>query len=144
MAQPSNANNRPLSPHLQIWRWGPAMTVSILHRASGSGLAFIGLPLMLWWLAALVGGKESYDVLVQWVWSGTDREPLQAITNIIGRIVLVGLSWALFEHLLSGLRHFVLDIGAGYELKSNAAWSWIVMVGSVVLTIAFWAQLLLR
>ena len=141
MAQPGN---RPLSPHLQIWRWGPAMTVSILHRMSGQGLAFVGLPFLLWVLAALVGGKDSYGLLVQWMWSAGDgATALQTAVNVLGKIVLVGLSWALFEHMLSGLRHFVLDIGAGYELDLNAAWSWIVMIGSIVLTTAFWAVLLL-
>ncbi len=120
------------------------MTVSILHRVSGGALAVVGLPLMLWTLAALAGGKDSFAVLVHWLWAGEGGGTMQTLANAFGKFALIGLSWALFEHILSGLRHFVLDIGAGYELASNAAWSWIVMIGSIVLTIAFWAALLLR
>ena len=52
--------NRPLSPHLQIWKWGPHMAVSILHRITGDGMALMGLGVLVWWLAALAGGAESY------------------------------------------------------------------------------------
>lgn len=125
-------SNRPLSPHLGIWRWGPAMAVSILHRAAGEGMAFVGIPVFLWWLAALAGGAESYatfhDIAAAWY----------------GQIVLIGLSWAFFEHLTSGLRHFVLDIGAGYELDTNNAWSWAVPAIAIVLTALFWALIYLR
>lgn len=139
----AGATKRPLSPHLQIWKPGPAMAVSILHRISGDGLALVGLPLLLWWLAALAGGPEAYATLTQWVWKG-DAGGIQTVANVLGKIALVGLTWAFFEHLLSGLRHFVLDIGAGYELKANAFWSWAVLVGAPVLTALFWALLLLR
>lgn len=135
---------RPLSPHLSIWKPGPAMAVSILHRISGDGLAFVGLPLLLWWLYALASGPAAYDSFVQWVWAAKEGDPIQAVTAVLGKIALVGLTWAFFEHLLSGLRHFVLDVGAGYELKANAMWSWVVLVGSVVLTAGFWALILLR
>src|SRR3546814_13195914 len=93
--------NRPLSPHLQIWRWGPHMLVSILHRATGDGLALVGLGVLLWWLGALASGPEVYARFAE-----------LAVT-IPGRVVLIGLSWALFTHLMSGLRHFVLDIELG-------------------------------
>lgn len=124
--------NRPLSPHLQIWRWGPHMLTSILHRVSGNGLAFVGLPVLVWWLAALAGGSDSYARFAELAMS-----PL-------GWVVLVGLSWAFFNHLASGLRHFVLDIGAGYELTTNKTWSVGVQVLGVLLTAAFWAAILLR
>lgn len=122
--------NRPLSPHLQIWRWGPAMLVSILHRVSGNGLAFVGLPVLVWWLAALAGGQASYETFAT------------LATSPLGYLVLVGLSWAFFNHLSSGIRHFVLDIGAGYEVERNRAWSVISIAAGVVLTAAFWAALL--
>ena len=66
------------------------------------------------------------------------------MSSPIGYIVLIGLTWAFFNHMASGLRHFVLDMGAGYELKTNEAWSVGVMVIGVILTIAFWAVILLR
>jgi succinate dehydrogenase / fumarate reductase cytochrome b subunit len=122
---------RPLSPHLTIWKWGPHMLVSILHRVSGDGLAFVGLPVLLWWLWALASGQGAY------------LEFQRLATSPIGYVVLVGLSWAFFNHLCSGIRHFVLDIGAGYEIETNKRWSIATVTGGVVLTAAFWAALLL-
>ncbi|GAM07209.1 MULTISPECIES: succinate dehydrogenase, cytochrome b556 subunit [Novosphingobium] len=127
----AGSKNRPLSPHLQIWRWGPHMFVSIMHRVSGHGLV-VGLALLLWWLGALASGPEAYALLAK------------CMTSPIGYIVLVGISWAFFNHMMSGLRHFVLDIGAGFELKGNRTWSLVTSVLGVVLTVAFWAILLLR
>ncbi|OGS48919.1 MAG: succinate dehydrogenase, cytochrome b556 subunit [Erythrobacter sp. RIFCSPHIGHO2_12_FULL_63_10] len=124
--------NRPLSPHLQIWKWGPHMLVSILHRATGDGLALVGLGVLLWWLGALASGPEAYAQFAE-----------LAVT-IPGRVVLIGLSWALFTHLMSGLRHFVLDIGAGYELDTNRLWSIAAPVIAILLTAGFWALILTK
>lgn len=143
MAEAGKPPSRPLSPHLSIWKPGPAMVVSILHRISGDGLALVGLPLLLWWLFALASGPGAYATLTSWVWSDPAGDTIKGIFNVLGKVVLVGLSWAFFEHLLSGLRHFVLDTGAGYELKANALWSWLVLAGSVILAAAFWAAILL-
>ena len=123
---------RPLSPHLQIWKWAPQMFVSILHRVTGDGLAIVGLAVLLWWLGALASGVESYQTFAA------------VMGSPIGMIVLVGLSWAFFTHLMSGLRHFVLDIGAGYELKTNRAWSIAAPVLGVLFTVAFWAIILTK
>lgn len=125
-------SNRPLSPHLQIWRWGPAMLVSILHRITGSGLSVVGLGVLLWWLGALVSGPDAYATFSKHAGAW------------YGMVVLVGLSWAFFQHLASGIRHFVLDIGAGYELDTNRMWSIAAPVIAVVLTAAFWAVILTR
>ena len=124
--------NRPLSPHLQIWKWGPHMLVSILHRITGDGLALVGLAVLLWWLGAMAGGEASYATFAE------------TMGSPIGMIVLVGLSWAFFTHMMSGLRHFVLDIGAGYELHTNKAWSILSPVIAILLTAGFWALVLLR
>ena len=125
-------SNRPISPHLQIWRWGPAMFVSILHRVTGDGLAFVGLGVLLWWLYAVAAGPAAYETF-----SG------QAGTWY-GKVVLVGLTWAFFNHMASGLRHFVLDVGAGYELKTNNTWSILIPVLAVLLTAGFWALIFFR
>ncbi|WP_126172629.1 succinate dehydrogenase, cytochrome b556 subunit [Altericroceibacterium xinjiangense] len=127
---------RPISPHLfegarLHWRWGPHMVVSILHRITGQGLVFVGLPILLWWLGALASGPESYAVF------------LAAATSIIGYIVLIGLSWALFTHLCSGIRHLVLDIGANYEIDRNKIGSIVSIVGGIVLTVIFWLAVFL-
>lgn len=126
------ARNRPLSPHLQIWRWGPAMLVSILHRVTGSGLSLVGLGVLLYWLGALASGPEAY------------AQFLKCMTHPLGTVVLIGLTWAFWQHLASGLRHYVLDIGAGYELESNARWSVLTIVIALVLTVATWAFILAR
>lgn len=141
MAQARKA--RPISPHLQIWRWGPAMLVSILHRVTGNGLAFAGLGLLLWWIGALASGPAAYQTFLDWVWLGT-AGGIQTVTAVLGKIVLVGLTWAFFQHAASGIRHLVLDVGAGYELESNARWSIVTLVVSIALTVLFWAIVLLR
>ena len=133
---------RPLSPHLQIWKWGPHMLVSILHRISGQGLAFVGLPLLLWWLGALASGPDAYQNFQDWVWFGEDGGA-QAIMAVLGKIALVGLSWAFFNHLASGIRHLVMDIGAGYEIETNRRWSVASIVAGVAMTAAFWAAIIL-
>ena len=124
--------NRPLSPHLQIWKWGPHMAVSILHRITGDGMAFVGLGVLLWWLGAMASGADSYATFQT------------AMGSPLGLVVLVGLSWAFFSHMMTGLRHFVLDIGAGYELDTNKLWSILAPVLGILLTAAFWAVVLLK
>jgi len=123
---------RPLSPHLSIWKWGPHMLVSILHRVTGDGMALVGLPVLVWWLAALASGPGAY------------ADFLAVAESPIGYVVLIGISWAFFNHLVSGLRHFVLDIGAGYELTINKTFSVLSPVLGILLTVAFWALLLWR
>ena len=122
--------DRPLSPHMTIWKWGPGMAVSILHRITGDGLSLVGLPVMLWWLAALASGPAAYGTFTK------------VATAWYGYVVLVGLSWAFFNHLCSGIRHFVLDMGAGFELTTNKTWSLACLVGGIALTAAFWAAIL--
>ena len=124
-------SSRPLSPHLSIWKWGPHMLVSILHRVSGDGMAFVALPVLLWWLGAIASGPEAYETFAD------------VATSIPGYIVLVGISWAFFNHMSSGLRHLVLDMGAGYELDTNQTFSVLSVAGGIVLTAAFWAAILL-
>jgi succinate dehydrogenase / fumarate reductase cytochrome b subunit len=128
--------NRPLSPHLTHWKWGPHMLVSILHRITGTGLAVVGGVLFAWWLLAAAAGEAAYQRFMDCftVESGA--------INIIGVIFGAGLTWAFFMHLLNGLRHFVLDTGAGYELKANRRWSITIVAGAIVLTAALWLWLL--
>ena len=131
-------SGRPLSPHLQVYKWGPHMAVSIFHRVSGDGLAIVGALMFLAWLGALASGPEAYAAFVACVWHDPAGGTVHQVTNILGKVVLIGLTWAFFQHLFSGLRHFVLDTGAGYELKANKLWSTIVIVGAVLATAATW------
>ena len=106
------------------------MLVSILHRITGDGIAIVGLFVLLWWLGALASGPDYYAEFSGWM------------TTPVGYVVLVGLSWAFFSHLCSGLRHFVMDIGAGYELDTNKMWSILAPVLGIALTAGFWALIL--
>lgn len=137
-------SNRPLSPHLQIWRWGPAMLISILHRATGSILAIGGGVMLVAWLAAIAGGADSYAKFIDCMMADEGNTLQVGGFNIIPFIVLFGISWAFFQHLGSGLRHLVLDIGAGYELQTNRMWSITVIVAAALATIALWALILTR
>jgi succinate dehydrogenase / fumarate reductase cytochrome b subunit len=135
---------RPRSPHLQVYKWTPAMAVSILHRASGDGLAIVGAGMFLWWLGALAAGPDAYAAFLACVWHDPSPEVgiVHQITNIVGKVVLVGLTWAFFQHLFSGLRHFVLDTGAGYELKTNKLWSIAVITAGILATAATWLYIM--
>ena len=129
---------RPRSPHLQVYKWGPAMAVSILHRASGDGLAIVGTLMFLWWLGAIAAGPDAYAAFVAFVWHDPAGGTFSQVTNILGRVVLIGLTWAFFQHLFSGLRHLLLDTGAGYELRTNPLWSAVVIAGGIFATAATW------
>lgn len=133
---------RPLSPHLSIWRWGPHMLISILHRATGSGMAIFGGLGLTWWLYAIANGPASYANFQYYMWEADAGDMAGLAANIFSRIVLIGLSWAFFQHFFSGLRHLVLDMGAGYELQTNKRWAMVVMIAALIATIAFWAYIL--
>ncbi len=138
MAEP---HSRPISPHLQVYKWGPHMLVSILHRATGDGMAIVGGLLFLWWLGAAASGAEAYAGFVGYVWQQPDAAGL-SVWNWLGRAVLVGLTYAFFQHAASGIRHLVLDTGAGYELKANRSWAVVVAILPAVLTAALWIFIL--
>lgn len=122
--------SRPMSPHLGIWKWGPHMLVSILHRVTGAGLATVGAAIFVWWLAAAASGPEAYAGFTGWAaWPWA-------------LVVWIGLTWAFFQHMLSGIRHLVMDIGAGYELSANKFWAVMTIVGSLLLTLLAWAYIL--
>jgi succinate dehydrogenase / fumarate reductase, cytochrome b subunit len=126
----ATSKSRPLSPHLSIWRWGPHMLVSILHRMTGAALSIAGLAILTWWLIAIADGPEAYTTL-------TD-----AAQHPAGLVVLVGLTWAFFQHLLSGIRHLAMDSGAAFELDTNKRFAILTIVGSVLLTALLWAWLM--
>ena len=106
------------------------MLVSILHRVTGSGLAVVGLGVLLWWLCALVSGPEAYATFSKHAGSW------------YGLVVLVGLTWAFWQHTLSGIRHMVMDSGAGFELRVNGLFAVLTIAGSLFLTALTWAILM--
>lgn len=120
------ASNRPLSPHLSIWKWRIFAITSITHRITGNGLAFVGLLMFTWWLAAAATSDAAYATFTAFA------------GGIFGWIVWIGLSWAVAQHLLSGLRHLVMDSGWGYSRRMSsmsATWVWL---GAPLLAAAFW------
>lgn len=128
----SGKPNRPLSPHLGIYKWGPHMLVSILHRATGVGLALVGLPLFVWWLASAAAGGDSAATF-------RDVFTLQSgKLNVIGWVVGIGLTLAFFQHMMSGIRHFFMDAGAMFELKANKTSALFTIVASLAATLVYW------
>ena len=121
---------RPWSPHLGVWRWGPGMAASIFHRISGSGLTVVGLGVLTWWLLSLSTGSGAYGdfAAIAGTW--------------VGKVVLIGLTWAFFQHLLSGIRHLVMDTGGNFEVGPNNAGAIVTFVGAVLLTVAVWLYFL--
>lgn len=124
MAEP--AHTRPLSPHLQIYRWPVTMMTSITHRATGVALA-AGTVLLAWWLIAIATGPDAYDTVRM-----VARSP-------IGLIVIFGFIWSLAFHLLNGIRHLAWDVGLGFAVPTAARTGVLVIVLSVVLAIAVFA-----
>jgi len=122
---------RPLSPHLQVYRWQVQMVTSILHRATGMALC-VGMLAMVWGLLALAAGEERLAALAACAGS-----PL-------GMLVLFGFSWALAFHLINGVRHLVQDAGHGFAIPDFVRSSWISAIGSVALVAVAWAIVLVR
>ncbi len=115
------------------------MLVSILHRATGAALALGGGVLLVWWLVALAGGEASYARFVDLATS--DRS---GRLNLVPLVILLGLTWSFLQHLCSGVRHLLLDTGAGYELRTNKQGALATIVISTTLTILVWATILMR
>jgi succinate dehydrogenase / fumarate reductase cytochrome b subunit len=117
--------NRPLSPHLQIYRFAMTMAMSIVHRITGVGLYF-GTLLLAWWLVAAASGPEYFDfvngVLGSW----------------FGLIVLFCYTWTIIHHMLGGVRHLIWDTGAGLGKPARDIIATATLIGSIILTILVW------
>lgn len=124
----SQTPHRPLSPHLQVWRWHITMFSSIMHRVTGSA-SVAGAIMIVAWLVALAMGREHYTCF------------LTLASSPLGLLVWFGLSLAGFVHLTGGLRHLIWDTGAGFEPKKADQIALWTMILGVVLTLAFWALL---
>ena len=123
-----NGRARPLSPHLQVWRWHVTMAASILNRMTGGALS-VGAVVVFAWLAALAIGPEAYALFTGWM------------STPIGLFVWFGLTLALCLHLAGGIRHLIWDAGRGLSPKTADALSRASMIGGVVMALAFWAVL---
>lgn len=120
------ASNRPLSPHLQVYRPQLTSILSITHRGTGIFLA-LGALYLVSWLLAIASGPDAYASVSAFS------------ASIIGRLLLLGWTFSLFYHLANGIRHLVWDAGLGLDLKTAYMSGWLVVVGAVVLTVIAWA-----
>ena len=117
---------RPLSPHLQIYRPMLTMAMSIAHRITGAAL-YLGTLLLTWFLVAAAAGGRAFEAAAYF------------FNSIPGKAVLFGFSWALFHHLLGGIRHIIWDTGRGFEPKERELLAQQTLFGGIVLTVAVWA-----
>jgi succinate dehydrogenase / fumarate reductase cytochrome b subunit len=125
-ANSSSAKQRPISPHLQVYRPLINMMMSIGHRITGVAL-YVGTLLLAFWLVSAASGPEAY-AHAMWLFGSP-----------IGLIILFGYTWALFHHMLGGVRHFIWDMGHGFDLDTVDKLCWGSIIGSVSLTVLVWA-----
>ncbi len=126
MAEAKSRIERPLSPHLQIYRPMLTMMLSIIHRMTGAALYF-GTVLLVWWLVALASGPEYFSYVQE------------IAGSFLGRLVLFGYTWALVHHAFGGLRHLVWDTGRGFELATVEWVARLTIAGSIITTLIIWA-----
>ena len=118
-------SKNPLSPHLQIYRWHVSSLLSITHRISGV-INLLALMLIFFWLLILSFGENNYEIF------------LLVINSFFGKFILIGFTWSMSFHLLSGIRHLAWDLGYGFEIKTANISGIIVIIFSLVLTVIFW------
>ena len=120
-----NYSKNPVSPHLQIYRWHISSLLSIIHRISGV-INLLALILIFFWLLSLSFGESNYELF------------LLIINSFFGKFILIGFTWSMSFHILSGIRHLAWDLGYGFEIKTANISGIIVIICSLVLTIIFW------
>ena len=118
-------NKNPLSPHLQIYKWQISSLLSITHRITGV-INLVALILIFFWLIVLSFGETNYELF------------LLTINSFFGKFILIGFTWSMIFHLLSGIRHLAWDLGYGFEIKTANISGIIVIVLSLMLTVIFW------
>lgn len=130
MAHANAKADRPLSPHLSIYRWPITMAMSIAHRVTGSA-NYVGAFLFALWLLAVASGPEAYGT-VEFL-----------LDSILGKLVLIGFTWSVLHHLLGGLRHLMWDLIIGLDAPWRNRLSSATLIGSVALTAVLWLGILL-
>ncbi len=121
-------HSRPLSPHIQIWKWTLTMTMSILHRASGMALC-AGLLMIVWLLVAAASGAGAYNAFTTFA------------TSILGQLMLIGWTFAIFLHMGSGIRHLIMDTGRLLTVHNSNLAVLFIWVSAAVLTAATWLNI---
>ena len=115
-------NNNPLSPHIQIYRWHISSLVSISHRITGI-INIVAITIICFWIASLLLGENSYELTKIF------------LNSIFGKFIILGLTWSFSFQMLSEVRHLIMDLGYGFELKTTRITGLIVIIGSFILTI---------
>jgi succinate dehydrogenase / fumarate reductase cytochrome b subunit len=118
-------NNNPLSPHIQIYRWHISSLVSISHRITGIVNIF-AITVICFWIFSLLLGESSYDLTKLF------------LQSIFGKFIIICLTWSFSFQTLSEIRHLIMDLGYGFELKTSKVTGLLVILGSVCLTIIFY------
>jgi succinate dehydrogenase / fumarate reductase cytochrome b subunit len=115
-------NNNPLSPHIQIYRWHISSLVSISHRITGI-INIVAITIICFWIASLLLGENSYEFTKIF------------LNSILGKFIILGLTWSFSFQILSEIRHLIMDLGYGFELKATKITGLIVIIGSFILTV---------
>ena len=118
-------NKKPLSPHIQIYRWHISSLVSISHRITGI-INIIGITFICLWASLLIFGESNYDIIKSF------------LVTIGGKFIILGLTWSFSFQILSEIRHLIMDLGYGFELKTTKITGILVIIGSIILTIIFY------
>ena len=118
-------NNNPLSPHIQIYRWHISSLVSISHRITGIA-NIVAITIICFWIASLLLGESSYEFTKIF------------LNSILGKFIILGLTWSFIFQILSEIRHLIMDLGYGFELKTTKITGLIVIIGSFVLTVSLY------
>ena len=115
-------DNNPLSPHIQIYRWHISSLVSISHRITGI-INILAITVFCFWIASLLLGENSYEFTKFF------------LNSIFGKFIILGLTWSFSFQILSEMRHLIMDLGYGFELKTTKITGLVVIIGSVFLTV---------
>ena len=118
-------NNRPLSPHIQIYRWHVSSLVSISHRITGI-INILAITLICLWACSLLLGENNYEITKSF------------LNTVIGKFIILGITWSFSFQILSEIRHLIMDLGYGFELQTTKITGLLVIFGSIVLTITFY------
>lgn len=117
--------NNPLSPHIQIYRWHVSSLVSISHRITGI-INILAISLICLWACSLLLGENNYEITKSF------------LNTVIGKFVILGITWSFSFQILSEIRHLIMDLGYGFELQTTKITGLLVIFGSIVLTIIFY------
>ena len=118
-------NKTPLSPHIQIYRWHISSLVSICHRITGI-INIIAITLICLWVSLLLFGESNYQIINAF------------LNSFIGKFIILGITWSFSFQVLSEIRHLIMDLGYGFELKTTKITGLVVIFGSIFLTVTFY------